>query len=419
VVRSYKSILDQLEQIEADLARGRRVYWQEDTGDLIVLDENGRPTVLGPALLRAHIEKESIFVVEKSKKGDPGNLHEVPIASVVLHAFIERRSYPQLPPYRGTRHAPFITTTGAIVTTPGYDPSSGIYLATKVPPLALPATPSQEEARLEMASLVDDIFADFPLGDKDRSVIAAAIFSIAARACTGPAPGFIFDSHTAGAGKTTAAELAAMVALGEPIQPILFRNNKDEFSKTVITSLRSRPPAILVDNVSSGLGCSELDGIVTSRSGKVRVRNLGKLEELELATATVVLATGNGITLDGDLRRRVLWVWFDPQQEDPENRTNFRQKKLYSYVLGNLPRFHRAVLLCWRAFEIAGRLPSGLPLLGSFEVWSEMVGSGCRTPCSLGRSGRKEIRPANSSRHSSRFSIGWIRRRRVSLPPRS
>ncbi len=368
------SILDQLRQIATDLAKSGDVYYIEETGDLVVLGLDGRPNRLGPALLRAYVEKVTVFVSTRPKRDDPGGLTEVPIPAHVLNAFIERRSYPELKQYRGTRKGPFIGSDSKIVNRAGYDEGSGIFLMPHEP-IDLPAEPTQEEARREMRFVLDDVYGDFPLTENDRSVVATAIFTVAARQATGPAPGIIFDAHTAGAGKTTAAEITAMIALGEQIDSIPFRGNKDEFSKTVVTSLRSKRPVVCVDNVSDGLGCPELDAIITSRSGKVRVRNLGKLEELELSTQTVVFATGNGIRLDGDLRRRVLWVRFDPQQEDPETRTGFKHKKLYDHVLETLPRLRRAVLLCWEAFRLADPKDrsSGLPLLGSFETWSEKV----------------------------------------------
>lgn len=238
-------------------------------------------------------------------------------------------------------------------------------------------TYTRDDALAARDELRTEVLADFPMGPEGISTSIAAMVSCAARPAVGTTPAIIVDATTAGSGKTLLAEIIAMIGTGEVISPIGFRPDPAEFAKTFVATLQEGRGAMVIDNISADFGSSEFDACTTSRSGRMRVRLLGRSETIEVSTETVIFATGNGVSLKGDAGRRVLWITLDPKMEDPETRTGFRHEDLYSWVRQNLERLHGLVLVMWEAFRQAGRPRSGQPLLGSFEVWSAQVRDLC------------------------------------------
>ena len=104
----------------------------------------------------------------------------------------------------------------------------------------------------------------------------------------------------------------------------------------------------------------------------LRMRILGRSEVPELSTSSLVTATGNNLTLVGDMTRRAVLCSLDPGCERPELR------RFGSDPIATL-RQHRgkyvvAALTILRAFHVAGR-PRQVDPLGSFEDWSDWVRS--------------------------------------------
>jgi hypothetical protein len=102
----------------------------------------------------------------------------------------------------------------------------------------------------------------------------------------------------------------------------------------------------------------------------LRMRILGRSEVPELSTGSLVTATGNNLTLVGDMSRRAILCRLDPGCERPELR------RFSSDPIATL-REHRekylvAALTILRAFHVAGR-PRQVDPLGSFEDWSNWV----------------------------------------------
>src|SRR5918999_5799642 len=82
--------------------------------------------------------------------------------------------------------------------------------------------------------------------------------------------------------------------------------------------LRDGVPIISIDNVEGELGGDMLCQ-VTERP-LVRVRILGLSEAREFECKATVFATGNGLTLLGDMTRRAVLCSLDAKMERPELR---------------------------------------------------------------------------------------------------
>jgi hypothetical protein len=88
-------------------------------------------------------------------------------------------------------------------------------------------------------------------------------------------------------------------------------------------------------------------------------------------------ATGNGLSFKGDLGRRVLPIDLDAGIEHPEDREGFKHGNVLAYALRERPALVTAALTLLRAYHLAGRPAHGLPRVGSFEAWDDLVRGAC------------------------------------------
>jgi hypothetical protein len=87
------------------------------------------------------------------------------------------------------------------------------------------------------------------------------------------------------------------------------------------------------------------------------------------------IATGNNISLRGDLPRRCYWIRLDAKDSRPWKREEFKHPDLSSWVERNRGELVGAVLTIARGWYAAGKPKAGgIPRLGSFEAWTEIVG---------------------------------------------
>ena len=84
----------------------------------------------------------------------------------------------------------------------------------------------------------------------------------------------------------------------------------------------------------------------------------------------MIFATGNNLSVVGDMTRRTILCSLDPNCERPELR-EFKTHPL-DMIRQHRARYVLAALTVLRAFHVAGRPPQNAPL-GSFEVWSGWV----------------------------------------------
>jgi len=100
---------------------------------------------------------------------------------------------------------------------------------------------------------------------------------------------------------------------------------------------------------------------------------LGSTREAVARNDRLWVATGNNVTLGGDLVRRVLWVSIDPRLPHPEARTDFRIADLKAWVRARRGELLGGLLVLLRAWVAAGR-PMG-ESVGSddFATWVRVL----------------------------------------------
>jgi hypothetical protein len=128
---------------------------------------------------------------------------------------------------------------------------------------------------------------------------------------------------------------------------------------------------ILLDNCSEPLGGDLICSSLTEQL--VRIRILGQSKSPLVYALAATFATGNNLTIFGDLSRRSLMSLLDPKCERPELRT-FNTEDPVKVLQRDRARYVVAVLTALRAYVVAGKPKQAEPL-GSFEEWSNLVRS--------------------------------------------
>lgn len=304
----------------------------------------------------------------------------------------------RIPSLMGLVDTPTLNIDGALLSTPGYDRSCGLYLAFAegaFPPI--PLNPTREHA-IEALDVILDVIHEFPfVSEADRAVVVSAILTSLIRPSLRTAPLFAFVASKMGSGKSLLADIVALIATGRPASVMSQGADENEDKKRMLPILAEGDGVAVIDNIERPFGSAALCSILTQTTWRDRV--LGKSQTLAVPTTnTTWLATGNNIAFVGDITTRVLVCMLDAKVEHPEERKFDRN--LHRFVPENRARLVVAGLTVLRAYHVAGRPDQGLPVFGRFEEWSDWVRSalvwlGMDDPC-ITRKRAEEVDPVRN-----------------------
>jgi putative DNA primase/helicase len=290
-------------------------------------------------------------------------------------------------------HSPTMRPDGSILTTPGYDPDTGLYLdmnGTAFPDI--PHKPDWDHARAAIATL-HEVFQDFPFLDARihySAALAGTISLVCRFAVQGNVPMFAARSTTRGSGKGLLVDAISLIGTSRLAPRWPQTSDEEEERKRLLTLALDGDPLVLIDNVTQPLGSAALDAAITARVIKDRI--LGRTQSKEAPMHAVFFTSGNNMVFKGDMARRVVPIDLDPKMEKPEERNDFTHPRLLTWIRANRPRLVCAALTVLAAYFKAGCPTQGIKPLGSFEEWSDLVRSalvwaGEADPCE----GRKDI----------------------------
>ena len=275
------------------------------------------------------------------------------------------------PPIAGVLSTPTLRPDGTILSKPGYDPDSRLYLADPPDLPPIPAKPTRDDALAALADL-NDLLEEFPFIDEPaRAVALSALITPVVRGAFVCAPMHVARAPVPASGKSYLFDVAAGIVFGQPCPVMAAGRTEEETEKRLGAALLTGQGIISLDNVSGELGgdclCQAVERPV------VEIRILGKSERVRIeARGTTFYATGNNIVIVGDMTRRAIVTTLDPQLERPELREFMGDP--VGDVLADRGRYIAAALTIARAYAAAGR-PDPAPRLASFEGWSDTVRS--------------------------------------------
>jgi hypothetical protein len=282
------------------------------------------------------------------------------------------------PHVSGIITTPTLRPDGSLLSAPGYDPPSELYLlpSLQLPPIA--ERPTRQDALAALTKL-KDLFCEFSFQDKKKdglekrlncSVSISALLTALLRGSLPTAPIYLVRADTPGTGKSHLVDVIAMVATGQFCPVITAAKSIEETEKRLGSVLLGGIPIFSLDNCTYDLE-GELLCQLTERP-IVNVRILGRSEMPPCECRASVFATGNNVTFRGDMVRRGLVCNLEALDERPELRVY--QKDALEVAADNRCAYVAAALTIVRAYLAAGSPPVCGPF-GSYAAWSTMVRS--------------------------------------------
>ncbi len=207
-----------------------------------------------------------------------------------------------------------------------------------------------------------------------RCGIAAAALTAVLRPSLPAAPAILIDANVPGAGKGKMARALASIATGRPPAVVTEGHSDEETEKRLAAAILSGAPAILLDNLQRTLSSSTLESGLTE--GTATIRLFGRLVDVTVPVAALVLVTANNAALRADMLRRTLPVRIVADTDRPElRRFTFDP---YHEACRRRPEIVAAALTIAVAWWQCGRdTEQGqqirLTTLGSFEAWADLV----------------------------------------------
>ena len=271
---------------------------------------------------------------------------------------------------KGVLAAPSLRPDGSLIDRPGYDEATRMYVIEPPPMPAIPERPSWSDG-VQAMELLNRLLGGFPWqGDDDaRAVGLSALMTPVLRAALPTAPLHAISAPEAGSGKSFLTQLAAAIATGASCPVIAAGKNEEETEKRLASVLLSGLSMVSIDNVSRPLGGDFLCQLLDQQ--RVKIRILGQTAGPEVEPRCTMFATGNNLTLFGDVVRRAVIARMDAACTEPWRR-QFHVDPL-AQVMADRGRYIAAVLVVVRAFLVSGEPMQ--PPLASFGAWSNMVRS--------------------------------------------
>lgn len=377
-------IVSALTDCGAIYARGKTLSTIQDMGKISALNEYG---------ILACID-QSVRIEEFRQQSWQATDIKIEHAKIIQNAHVS--SFPQL---KATLTAPSMCpSTGEILSAPGYDTQRGVFITNEEHFHPVILSPTIEDVRQSLKALWYVVHS-FPFATKlDQTVMLAAMLTAVIRKMIPTAPGFGFDSPTQGSGKTLLAKLASALSGESPtISPQPDSKSDDEMRKRLFSCLREGHAVIVIDNIVGAFDSPALASMLTCEQYSDRV--LGKSKTETVSSNSMVILSGNNLTLNGDLPRRILICRIDPKDETPHQRSfDFDPVQVVTEYRQELVA---AALTLIRAYKSTStELRCGAGRLASFEDWDDMVR---QTICWLAQQQQSKLIPIGETANGDYF----------------
>jgi hypothetical protein len=297
--------------------------------------------------------------------------------------YLDRVGGWNLPLLTGVIEAPIMRPDGSILSAPGYDEATGLFLYAETDWPALPEQPTRADAETALRELIAP-FAEFPFVDEAaRSVLVAAIITAVQRRLLESAPLFGFDAPGQRSGKSLLAEAVGIITTGRKPPSTGVARTEDELRKAITSALREGQAIVNLDNITRPLDSPDLARAITQSEYSDRLLGVNKM--LRLKTNLLWTATGNNLTFKGDMPSRALLCRIDAKMERPEERA-FQIPNMPAYLSANRKKLATAALTILRAYHVVGRPRQNVRPWGGFDDWSRdvreaLVWIGVPDPC--------------------------------------
>ena len=269
---------------------------------------------------------------------------------------------------------PYATPSGRIVTRPGWDSETCIFLHLPMDfSPRVPAKPTPEHVTHALSRMVRPWRSyRFATADDAASMLTAVLMALsrpALRLC----PAFLADASQQGSGKTKAATSLGSLMTGEyPGVTAYSRQNSDEeLKKSLLASAIEKNPFLCLDNITGTYSSPVMAAVLTG--GKLTDRVLGQSRTVTAQVTALISLTGNNAQLDADLQRRTVTARIDAG--DAPTQRVFTHCPV-AEAAADRHAIAEAACVLWAAYFAAGS-PQIVPGdAGGFAEWDRL----CRQP---------------------------------------
>jgi putative DNA primase/helicase len=300
---------------------------------------------------------------------------EIDCPPKAAEAYLARGNWPELPELSGFIEGPSITLDGRVLDVPGYDSQTGIYAAWSHIPgyVSPPRAPTMRDAAQALDVLLAAI-STFPfLEPADTNAALAGLILAVCRRSLPSAPLLCVTAPTPGTGKTLLTDTISILATGRRASVMAMGHDDAEADKRLAGVLLAGDSIINIDNVERPLGGDLLCQVLSQPVFKTRP--LGASAMVDVPTCAIMAATGNNLSVQGDLKRRVTMIRMDARMERPETR-DFSGEPHLDKIRRMRGELITAALTIPLAYLAAGAPRVGSTPLGGFEDWDTL----CRRP---------------------------------------
>jgi hypothetical protein len=294
----------------------------------------------------------------------------------------------QVPELKGFAFGAVLRSDGTVFEGEGFDRESG-YFARAGARAPLPE-PTPANARAALLALLSP-FVDFPFDGATSTqkptpdelaanshavgMVAAILTAVCRSAFSGPAPGFIIEANTRGAGKSLLAHVVGVIATGATVAVSTIASDEAERRKSVMSRMLAGEPVVILDNAKGMLGGEALEAALTGEYFSDRL--LGQSKPVTARNSALWIITGNNCTVSSDFARRVQPVRLSYPAERPEDRdaSAYAIPDLKEWAHANRAAMWAHAITLVRSFIVAGRPKPARAAksYGSFEGWDATI----------------------------------------------
>jgi hypothetical protein len=338
-----------------------------DFGEGLALVDQGRLHVLDEHTLANHLG-QGVQFWKMDKHGTPCDIDP---PKELLRQTLGLKDRRKLKELNAVITAPVVLIDGSVLDKPGYHAASGLFFDPAGEDVqSVPINPTATEAQAALTTLMAP-FTDFPFVDElAKGAMLAAVLTAVERPVLPTAPAFAFDAPVQGSGKTLLARCVGRLAAGR--DPDIFPHTKsrddEEVRKRLFSALMLGMSTLVWDNVTGSFDSAAVAALLTTTMMADRV--LGKSQAYRLPNRVLLIFTGNNLTFEGDMPRRVIKCRIDPRSATPFSR-EFEMAP-FAHVANHRLDMVTAACTLIRAYQSSG-VPRAKGRMASFEDWDDIV----------------------------------------------
>ncbi|MGP4030260.1 hypothetical protein [Actinomadura sp. 3N407] len=241
----------------------------------------------------------------------------------ILASVLAGKTWPGLAPLRGVIGAPVLRRDGTLLQAPGYDPATGLYLASKVALPTVPDRPTAEQVAAARDFILNRFLSDFPWSSPaDRAnYLALLVTPILQHFTRSLTPFALIDATMPASGKSILTGGPGML-YGQRVIPWAY--TEEELRKSITAVLAEQVGVVVWDNLAEGTVIDSATLALLVTVGVWSDRQLGASRNIATVNDRLWMATGNNLQVGGDMASRTVRVHLDPNMPRPEQRDQSR-----------------------------------------------------------------------------------------------